>query len=106
MTRTYDYYQNPDSTGRMRRYRTHWDAWRTPYGPVDVELASPAPADPPVSRGGRRAGQAEWALTGRSPVSYRVRPTGHGPAAWRVITMGPGLPFGETAGAAAYGQAG
>ena len=96
-TAKYAYYDNPDAIGWMRRYRTWWGEWPTPYGPVDVELVSPAPADPPSA-----GGQAAWAQSG--PVEYRIRPSGHGVNAWRPLVFGPGELFGPGAAAAAYAR--
>jgi hypothetical protein len=97
-TAKYAYYDNPDTTGRMRRYRIWWGEWQTTHGLVDVELMSPAPADPPSA-----GGQAAWVRSG--PVSYRARPSGQGADAWRPLVFDrSGEPFGPAAGAAAYGR--
>jgi hypothetical protein len=94
--REYAYYDNPDSTGRMRRYQIWWGEKPTPYGPVDVELVSPAPTDPPSG------GQPAWVRSG--PVEYRVRPSGQGADAWRSRVFERSEPFGPAVGAAAYGR--
>ena len=96
-TAKYAYYDNPDATGRMRRYRIWWGEWPTPHGPVDVELVSPAPTDPPSA-----GGQPEWIRSG--PVEYRVRPSGQDADAWRPLVFERDEPFGPATGAAAYGR--
>jgi hypothetical protein len=96
-TRKYAHYDNPDATGRMRRYQIWWGELPTPDGPVDVELVSHAPTDPPSA-----GGQGAWAQSGL--VEYRVRPSGQDAAAWRPLVLGLGEPFGRRAGAAAYSR--
>ena len=96
-TRRFAHYDNPDATGRMRRYRIWWGEWPTPHGPVDVELVSPAPTDPPSA-----GGQPAWIRSG--PVEYRVRPSGQDADAWRPLVFERDEPFGPATGAAAYGR--
>jgi len=95
--RQFAYYDNPDATGHRRRYQIWWGELPTPHGLVDVELVSRAPADPPSP-----VRQGSWVRSG--PVEYRVRPSGQGADAWRLLVFGRSEPFGPAVGAAAYGR--